>query len=275
MVVDEEDFNFMMRFVEILRISFEALIRNKMRSLLTMLGIIIGVGAVIVMVAIGQGAQASVEAQISSLGTNVILLFPGTSARGGVMTGFGSGTSLTEDDGQAIREQCPAISHITPLLRSGAQVVYGDANWGTSIQGGSQDYFAIRDWRIETGEYFSDADVRGATKVCLLGQTVAMQLFQDANPIGQTIRIRNIPFRVVGTVKSKGQNMMGQDQDDMILIPYSTLQKRLMGNTRSFGYIASAAAKNRIMEAQQQITEILRSRHKLGMTDDKIGRAHV
>ena len=257
-----------MRFIEILRIAFDALVRNKMRSLLTMLGIIIGVAAVIAMVAIGQGAQASVDAQISSLGTNVLMIFPGSTTRGGIMSGAGSGTTLTEEDGDAIRDQCSAVSFISPLLRSGAQVVYGNTNWGTSLQGGSPDYFSIRDWRIDQGEFFSDQDVRGSTKVCLLGRTVAQQFFESDNPVGQTVRIRNIPFKVVGTLKSKGQNMMGQDQDDIILIPYTTLQKRLMGNTRSWGYIASAVAKTQISEAQQQITELLRVRHKIPMTDD-------
>ncbi len=260
----------MMRFFEILRISFDALIRNKMRSFLTMLGIIIGVGAVIAMIAIGQGAQSSMEAQISSLGTNVLLIFPGTMSRGGAMSGAGTSTTLTEDDGQAIREQCPAVKYISPLLRTGGQVVFGNLNWATSVQGGTEDFFSIRDYRVDQGDYFTNADVRGATKVAMLGRTVVQQLFQDEDPVGQTIRIRNIPFKVVGTLMPKGQNMMGQDQDDIILVPYTTIQKRLMGekNVRTWGYIASAASKTQITEAQQQITDLLRTRHKLGMNDD-------
>ncbi|TAK55939.1 MAG: FtsX-like permease family protein [Bacteroidetes bacterium] len=260
----------MMRFFEILNISFDALVRNKMRSFLTMLGIIIGVGAVIAMIAIGQGAQSSIEAQISSLGTNVLMVFPGSTTRGGVMAGAGTNTTLTEEDGEAIREQCPAVNYISPLLRTGGQVVYGNLNWGTSIQGGSPDFFNIRDYRIETGDFFTDADVRGATKVCLLGRTVVQQLFEGEDPLGQTIRIKNIPFRVVGTLMPKGQNMMGQDQDDIILVPYTTIQKRLMGerNVRAWGYIVSAVSKAQIPAAQQQITELLRTRHKLGFADD-------
>ncbi len=259
----------MMRFLEILRIAFDALLRNKMRSLLTMLGIIIGVGAVIAMVAIGQGAKAQVDAQISSLGTNVLLIFPGSMSNSGVRSGAQTGTTLTEEDGVAIKEQCPAVAYISPMIRSGAQVVYGDNNWGTSIQGGSPDFFAIRDWRIDNGDFFTDADVRGATKVCLLGKTVVENLFQSEDPIGKTIRIRNLPFRVVGTLKSKGQNMMGQDQDDLILVPYTTLQKRLMGAfMRAWGYTASAKSKTQIVEAQQQITDLLRMRHKLNVSDD-------
>jgi putative ABC transport system permease protein len=258
----------MMRFLEILRIAFDSLLRQKMRSLLTMLGIIIGVGAVIAMVAIGQGAQTSVEAQISSLGTNVLMVFPGTTSRGGIMAGAGTGTTLTEEDAQAAKEQSPAVAYVSPLLRSGGQVVYGNVNWGTVLQGGTVDLFSIRDWQLASGEFFTDQDVRAATKVCMIGQTIVQQLFDNADPIGQTIRIRNTPFRVLGTLKAKGQNAMGQDQDDLIIMPYTTLQKRLMGNTRSWGFLASAVTKGQIPEAQQQITDLLRSRHKLGASDD-------
>ncbi|MDI6766864.1 MAG: ABC transporter permease [Bacteroidota bacterium] len=257
-----------MRFIEILRIAFDALLRNKMRSLLTMLGIIIGVGAVIAMVAIGKGAQVQVEAQISSLGSNILLVFPGTTTRGGVMAGAGTGSTLTEEDGQAVKEQCPAVAYVSPMLRSGAQVVYANLNWGTVVQGGTVDFFSIRDFRLQSGDYFTDQDVRAATKVCLLGKTVMDQLFESADPIGQTVRLRNIPFRVIGTLQPKGQNAMGQDQDDFIIIPYTTLQKRLMGHTRSWGFIVSAVSKAQISTAQQQITDLLRVRHKLGPMDD-------
>ncbi|HEY6193356.1 MAG TPA: ABC transporter permease [Bacteroidota bacterium] len=258
----------MMRLIEILRISFDSLLRQKMRSLLTMLGIIIGVGAVIAMVAIGQGAQTSVEAQISSLGTNVLMVFPGTTTRGGIMAGAGTGTSLTEEDAQAAKEQCPAVAYVSPLLRSGGQIVYGNVNWGTVLQGGTVDLFSIRDWQVASGEFFTDQDVRAATKVCMIGQTIVQQLFDNADPIGQTLRIRNTPFKVLGTLKAKGQNAMGQDQDDLIIMPYTTLQKRLMGNTRSWGFLASAVTKAQIPEAQQEMTDLLRARHKLGASDD-------
>ncbi len=257
-----------MRFIEILRIAFDALMRNKMRSLLTMLGIIIGVGAVIAMVAIGQGAQVSVDAQISSLGSNILLVFPSTTNRGGVMAGAGTGTTLTEDDQIAVKEQCPAVAYVSPLIRMGAQVVYGDQNWGTSVQGGTADFFAIRDWRLDAGSLFTDQDVRAATKVCILGHTVVEQLFDGTNPIDQTIRIRNIPFRVIGTLQAKGQNAMGQDQDDIIIVPASTLEKRLLGFTRSWGFIVSAASKTQIPDAQQQMTDLLRARHRLSPMDD-------
>jgi putative ABC transport system permease protein len=257
-----------MKIIEVFIIAFDALIRNKMRSLLTMLGIIIGVGAVIAMVAIGQGAQSSVEAQINSLGTNILMIFPGSTNQGGVRSGAGTGTTLTEDDGFAIKEQCPAVAYISPMLRAGGQAVFGDYNWGTQMQGGSVDYLTIRDWPVETGENFSDQDVRAATKVCVLGQTVVTQLFGGANPIGATIRLKNIPFKVLGILKAKGQNAFGQDQDDIIILPYTTLYKRLTGNTRNWSMIASAVSKNKMAEAQDQITELLRSRHKLSYSDD-------
>jgi putative ABC transport system permease protein len=258
----------MMRYIEILRIAFDALVRNKMRSLLTMLGIIIGVGAVIAMVAIGQGAQAEVEAQISSLGSNVLMLFPGSQNRGGVQSGAGTGMALTEDDGIAIKAQCPAVAYMSPMLGTGAQIIKGNMNWGTRAYGGSPDYFAIRDWQIDQGDFFTDQDVRAATKVCLLGRTIVDQLFPNEDPVGQTVRIRNIPFRVVGTLMPKGQNMMGQDQDDQVIIPYTTVEKRLMGHSHSWGYLIGARSKPDIENAVTQITDLLRVRHKLGPNDD-------
>lgn len=258
----------MMRFIEILRIAFDALLRNKMRSILTMLGIIIGVGAVIAMVAIGKGAQTQVEAQISGLGSNILMVFPGSTSRGGVMGGAGTGTGLTEEDQKAVKEQCPAVAYVSPQVGSGGQVVYGSQNWQTRINGGTVDFFAIRDWRLEAGNFFTEQDVRAATKVCLLGQTVVQQLFGSEDPIGKTIRIRNIPFRVIGTLKAKGQNAMGMDQDDLIIVPYTSLQKRIMGHTRSWGFIASAVSKAQIPLAQQQIRDLLRMRHNLGPGED-------
>jgi putative ABC transport system permease protein len=258
----------MMRFIEILRIAFDALLRNKMRSILTMLGIIIGVGAVIAMVAIGKGAQTQVEAQISGLGSNILMVFPGSTSRGGVMGGSGTGTGLTEEDQDAVKEQCPAVAYVSPQVGSGGQIIYGNQNWQTRINGGTVDFFAIRDWRLEAGDFFTEQDVRAATKVCLLGQTVVQQLFAGEDPIGKTIRIRSIPFRVIGTLKAKGQNAMGNDQDDLIIVPYTSLQKRIMGHTHSWGFIASAVSKAQIPQAQQQMKDLLRMRHKLGPGED-------
>jgi putative ABC transport system permease protein len=257
-----------MRYFEILRIAFDALIRNKMRSLLTMLGIIIGVGAVIAMVAIGQGAQAQIEAQISSLGSNVLMLFSSHSSRGGVSGGAGSGTGITEEDGIAIREQCPSVAYVSPMLGSGGHIIYGNLNWSTRLYGGSPDYFAIRDWQIDRGDFFTDQDVRAATKVCLLGNTVVEQLFENEDPVGRTVRIRNIPFRVVGTLLPKGQNMMGSDQDDQVIVPYTTLQKRLLGRTRTWGYLVGARSKVQMESAEQEISDLIRVRHKLSPMDE-------
>jgi len=257
-----------MRFFEILRIAFDALLRNKMRSLLTMLGIIIGVGAVIAMVAVGEGARVQVEAQISTLGSNILMVFPGSLSRGGVMGGSQTGTSLTEEDQQAVKEQCPAVAYVSPQVGTGAQLVFGNKNWGTRVQGGTVDFFAIRDWQLSSGEFFTEQDVRAATKVCVIGQTIVDQLFESADPVGQTIRIRSIPFKVIGVLKPKGQNAMGQDQDDIVVIPYTSLQKRLAGQIRSWGFIVSAVSKDKITEAQQQISDLLRVRHKLGPGDE-------
>ena len=258
----------MLRFLEILRISLDALQRNRMRSFLTMLGIIIGVGAVIAMIAIGSGAQVSVDSQIGSLGTNVLMVFPGSTTRGGVFAGAATGTTLTEDDAQAVKEQCPAVAYVTPLLRRGVQVVVGDLNWSTSAQGSGADFFSVRDWGLSDGDLFTDQDVRAATKVCLLGATVVQQLFETSNPVDQSIRIQNEPFRVLGVLKPKGQNAMGQDQDDIIIMPYTTLQKRLLGQTRGWQFLVSAVSKEQIPAAQQQMTDLLRLRHKLGPQDD-------
>jgi len=254
----------MMRFIEILRIAFDALLRNKMRSILTMLGIIIGVGAVIAMVAIGKGAQTQVEAQISGLGSNIVMVFPGSTSRGGVRGGSGTGTDLTEEDQKAVREQCPAVAYVSPQVGSGGQVIYGNQNWQTRINGGTVDFFAIRDWSLESGDMFTEQDVRAATKVCVIGQTIVEQLFGSEDPIGKTIRIRSVPFRVIGTLKAKGQNSMGNDQDDLIVVPYTSLQKRIMGHTHSWGFITSAVSKAQIPAAEQQIRDLLRMRHNLG-----------
>lgn len=258
----------MMRLFEIFSIAFDALIRNKMRSALTMLGIIIGVGAVIAMVAVGQGASYSVEAQIASLGQNVLLIYPGASARGGVSGGAGSASTLTIEDAEAIIEQCPSVAYMSPILRAMSQVVAGNLNWSTPVQGGSVDFFMIRDWKIQSGEFFTDADVRAAAKVCVIGKTVADNLFQGADPVGQTIRIRNIPFKIVGLLKSKGQSATGVDQDDIIVAPYTTVQKRLLGINFIWGIMVAAVSKDKIQQAQEEITNVLRIRHRLQAWED-------
>jgi putative ABC transport system permease protein len=235
---------------------------------LTMLGIIIGVGAVIAMVSIGQGAQSAVEAQIASLGTNVLMVMPASTFQGGVSSGAGAAVTLKEEDVEAIRERCPAVAAVTPATRTGRQVVAGGLNWSTSVQGGNVEYFKIRDWKLQDGSYFTEQDVRGATKMCVIGQTVVDNLFPGQDPIGQTIRIAKLPFKVVGTLQAKGQNAMGQDQDDLIIAPFPTVQRKIQGIDFVGMVLVSAVTKQQIFEAQEQITELLRIRHRLQQWED-------
>ncbi len=252
-----------MNIVETLLIAVDSLLRQKTRALLTMLGIIIGVGAVISMVAVGQGAQSAVESQIASLGTNVLIIFPGSTQQGGVRSGAGSRTSLTLGDVNAIREQCPAVALVSPNTRVGRQVVAGNMNWGTSIQGGSPEFFQIRDWQLATGDFFTEQDERGSTKVCLLGQTVVQNLFGGQDPIGQIVRIGNLPFIVMGTLGSKGQTTWGQDQDDIVVAPFSTVQRKIQGVDHVGSILISAVSKEMIPTAQREATDLLRVRHKI------------
>jgi putative ABC transport system permease protein len=257
-----------MRFLETIRIAIDSLFRQKTRAILTMLGIIIGVGAVIAMVSIGQGAQSAVEAQIASLGTNVLMIMPGSTYQGGVSSGAGAAVTLRDVDVEAIRERCPAVDAVSPATRTGRQVVAGSLNWSTSVQGGNAEYFRIRDWKLQAGSYFTEQDVRGATKVCLIGQTVVDNLFPGQDPIGQTIRIAKLPFKVVGTLQAKGQNAMGQDQDDLIIAPFPTVQRKIQGIDFVGMILVSAVSKQQIPDAQEQITELLRIRHRLQMWED-------
>jgi len=234
-----------------------------MRSFLTMLGIIIGVAAVIAMLAIGQGAEYSVKQQIASLGTNVLMVFPGAQQQAGVRVAAGSAVTLTEDDAEAIATECPAVQFISPGSFAGGQVIAGNLNWNTHIQGVGPDYLEIREWPVEYGEFFTSQDVKSATKVCVLGTTVATNLFPESDPVDQTIRIRNVPFKVIGVLTSKGQNAMGQDQDDVILAPYTTVIRRL-AHWQNLAYVlVSAVSLQDIATAQQQITDLLRMRHKI------------
>jgi putative ABC transport system permease protein len=252
-----------MKMFNILLSAFRALQRNKMRSFLTMLGIIIGVAAVIAMLAIGQGAEYSVKEQIAALGTNVLMVFPGAQQQSGVRTAAGSAVTLTEEDAQAIARECPAVQFVSPGSFAGGQVIAGNLNWSTRIQGVGADYLEIRDWPTEYGDFFTDQDVKSATKVCVLGKTVADNLFPDSDPVDQTIRIRNVPFKVTGVLTRKGQNAMGQDQDDVILAPYSTVIRRL-AHWKNLAYVlVSAVSLKDIPTAQQQISDLLRMRHKI------------
>jgi putative ABC transport system permease protein len=259
-----------MKFFAILKVGLRALARNKMRSLLTMLGIIIGVGAVIAMISIADGARQQVQAQIASMGTNVLMVFPGSSNFGGVRSGAGGVTTMTEDDALAIRREAPAVARVSPTTRTGAQVVAGNLNWNTSIQGASPEWFEVRDWPVVDGLSFTDLDVRSAAKVCVLGASVVDNLFPAADPIGQIIRINKVPFTVLGVLSRKGGNAMGNDQDDLIVVPYTTAQKRLQGITHIQGMMISAVSKERVAEAEEQISQILRRRHRIppGGEDD-------
>ncbi len=250
------------------RIALRALRVNALRTILTMLGIIIGVGAVIAMVAVGAGAQARVAEQIQSLGSNLIIVLSGAITSGGVRLGTGSQLTITEDDAWAMAREVPAVQSAAPSMRGTGQVVYGNLNWSTIVQGATPEYFEVREWAVVQGKPFIQEDVDGATKVALLGQTVVLNLFADSDPLGQVIRIRKVPFTVVGVLDRKGQNTWGQDQDDIILIPLSTAKKKVMGvsqaNARSVGAISIKIRDGADMkEAEQQIRDLLRQRHRL------------
>jgi putative ABC transport system permease protein len=247
-----------------LRIALRALIRNKLRAFLTMLGIIIGVGAVIAMVAIGEGAKATIRSQIASLGTNVLIILPGTSMQGGVRTGAGGVNTLVDADAKAMMRELPAVAFASPALRRPEQVVAGNLNWMTLTQGVAPEFQQIRDWQVAEGRFIHDGDVESAAKIAVIGETVVNQLFGNDDPIDAVIRIRNIPFRVVGVLASKGQTSQGTDQDDTIMIPYTTMQKRLMRITFVQSIVASAVSAERLPEAQGQITALLRQRHRIG-----------
>ena len=257
-----------MRFGATIRIAFRALRRNKLRTGLTMLGIIIGVGAVVAMVGIGQGAKAQVEAQIASLGQNVILIFSGSTTSSGIRTGWGSAGTLKMEDVDAIQREVPGIVHVSPEVRNAMQVASGNQNWMTQILGESPDYFTIRQWPLRSGAIFSEQDVRGANKVCVIGQTTARQLFGDADPIGQIIRVKQVPFIIVGLLASKGLSVMGSDQDDVVIMPFTSAMKRVMGQTMLRGITVQGESKEVVSQATQQITSLLRQRHRIATARD-------
>ena len=250
------------------RIAGRALRVNKLRSALTMLGIIIGVAAVIAMVGVGAGAQARVAEQIQSLGSNLIIVLSGSVTSSGIRLGTGSQLTISEDDSAAIAREVPLVQASAPSVRGTAQVVYGNLNWATVIQGVTQDYFEAREWPVTDGRAINPEDVEGATKIALLGQTTALNLFGESEPLGQIIRIKKVPFTVVGVLSRKGQNSWGQDQDDVILIPISTAKKKVLGvsqaNPRAVGSISiKVRADEDMAEAENQIRALLRQRHRL------------
>jgi putative ABC transport system permease protein len=253
-----------------LRIALKAIRRNKVRSGLTMLGVIIGVASVIAMIALGSGARASIDEQIQSQGTNVIYVSAGSVGRGAgaVRGGAGSITTLTVDDAQAVATQVPTVALVSPMVRGRAQVVAGNQNWNTQMEGGNEDYVAIRNWKLKSGENFTARDLLLADKVCLLGSSVVNVLFPDSDPVGQVIRVKNLPFRVLGTLAPKGQGQFGQDQDDIILAPYTTLQKKLLGVTSLSQILVSATSSDDVEPTAVEITRVLRQRHRTNGPDD-------
>ncbi|MBF0336648.1 MAG: ABC transporter permease [Nitrospirae bacterium] len=250
-----------------IRIAFRALRVNKMRSALTMIGIVIGVGAVITMLAVGTGARKRIAEQVASMGSNLLIILPGSTTAGGVRAGGGSQPTLSLSDADAILKECPAVDNVAPRLNGVAQVVYGSQNWSTAVEGTTPGILEVRDWPLVAGRSFTMDDVRGAAKVCLLGQTVIENLFGSINPVGQIVRIKNIPFTVVGVLDRKGQSPNGQDQDDVIYIPVTTAQKKVFG-TSFPGMVRTIMVKAKgveeLYQAEKQITDLLRQRHRTG-----------
>jgi putative ABC transport system permease protein len=260
-----------MDLVSTLKIAMRALARNKMRSVLTMLGIIIGVGAVIAMVGIGQGADQTVQQQIAAMGSNMLFVSSGSMNRGGLRMGWGNTKTLVMDDVTAILKECPAVAAAAPGTGTSAQVVFGNDNWGTRITGTTPEYFEIRNWPFQSGTSFSQEDVRMAANVAVLGDTVRRNLFGTTDPVGQTIRIKNLPFVVVGVLTPKGQSAaMGDDQDDVIIAPLTTVQKKMTGETWLRFVMVSAKSRQASYAAQQQMEVLLRDRHHIrqGQDDD-------
>jgi putative ABC transport system permease protein len=254
--------------LQTVRIAGKALMRNKLRSFLTALGIIIGVGAVIAMVAIGDGAKAMVEQSFSAMGSNLLIVMSGTTTSGGAHGGFGSMPTLTWDDLTAIQREVNSVQLAAPQLRATAQVITEEQNWTTSVTGTTPDYFQIRTWPVSSGAVFDASDVDGGSKSVVLGQTVVEKLFgPNANPVGQSVRIRNIPFQVVGVLARKGQSPMGQDYDDGVFIPWTTFMAKIQGGLKKFlpgTIMVSASSQDATARAERQITSLLRERHNLG-----------
>jgi putative ABC transport system permease protein len=257
----------LLRTANIVKVGLRSIARNKMRSALTMLGIVIGVGCVIVTNGIGNGAAVSIQSNINALGANFIMIFPGTTTQGGAHF-HSEQSSLTEDDAKAIKAECSAVAYVSPGLRTGGQVVAGENNWATQIFGADVDWPFIRSWNVSKGTFFTDAEVKGSAKVAVLGNTVKQNLFPESDPIGAVIRIKSVPFRVVGVLEKKGGSTMGSDQDDQIVIPYTTAMKRILGNNRLGLLLVSATSPNSIQEAMAEIGALLRQRHRIGPGQD-------
>lgn len=261
----------MISFVETCRVSFRAIVSNKMRSGLAMLGIVIGVGAVIAMLALGAGATLQIKSVMSSMGSNLLTIRPGTVTSGGIRMGAGSIPSLTLSDATAIKEECPSIEEVLAQYSGVAQVVYGNQNWSTQISGVTEGVFVVNDWQLKLGRPFTEQDIRSAAKVAILGTTVAQELFGYSDPVGETIRIKNIPFQVIGVLEPKGESSWGRDQDDVVMVPVTTAQKRLFGMSRP-DMVSSITVKVKsedlLDRAQEEVTLLLRQRHKISNPQD-------
>jgi putative ABC transport system permease protein len=257
-----------MKQTTLLKVASQSILKNKMRTLLTMLGIVIGVGAVIVMVAVGNGAQTMIKEQISSLGTNLIIVMPGSGVVGGANQGAGTFNKLTVADAEKLKSDGTMLSAVSPVVSTRTQVIGGTGNWRTSINGVSTDFLTIRDWSVTSGAFFEDADVKAGRKIAVIGATVANNLFPGSDPVGAQIQIGHVPFTITGVLAAKGQNAGGQDQDDVVLVPYSTAQNRLSGNVRIGQILVSATNADDIAAAQEEIKGIMRESHRLNGADD-------
>jgi len=260
-----------MKLGNTIKISFRALRRNKMRSTLTALGIIIGVAAVIAMVSIGNGAKSQMESQIASLGDNVILVFAGNWSSSGVRSGWGGAGTLKVADALAIKREIPAVTAVSPEVRGAAQLTAGGENWSTgNLLGESADYLDIRHWPLAEGAGFTEQDIRTASKVAIIGQTIATQLYGDESPLGKILRIKNVPFLVTGILTPKGLNLMGQDQDDIVVLPYTSAMKRVTGGTNLRGINVQGSKQSDLASTKDQVLSVLRQRHKIepGKDDD-------
>jgi putative ABC transport system permease protein len=258
-----------MRILNLFKIAGRSLAKNKMRTFLTMLGIIIGVASVIAMLAIGQGSKENIQSSISSLGINSIIIIPGTMSSGGVRTEAGAAQSLRREDAEAIAARCANVMYVSPVVQKGSQIIAGAENWRTAVIGVFNDYFLIRNLVVSSGNMISEADDRAAAKVCVIGKTVSDNLFgENTDPVGKFIRINRIPFKVVGLLEKKGQNAFGQDQDDVILAPFSTVQKRMLSTLNVNMIIGSARSESLIEDAKNEVTILLRERHKLPPTEE-------
>lgn len=257
-----------MEFGHLVRTAFQSIVRNRMRSLLTMLGVIIGVASVIDMVAVGKGAQVQIEEQITAMGTNMIMVHPGAAFHGGVRMGAASRQSLTPQDAQDLLDEIPMITAVSPVSRAGGQVVGGNGNWQTTMYGVTPSYLTIRDWKLESGEIFTERDIRTSAKKAVIGATVAKELFGDDDPIGAKIRMGNVPFMVTGLLVEKGQQSMGQDQDDIILAPYTTVLNRLGGTRYINQIVVSVDAQEHVEEAATMIESVMRKSHRLLTGED-------